>query len=43
MLKLSPTKAALVATAVLLPSSLIAQNARVGAPAPQFTATDSSG
>jgi peroxiredoxin len=43
MLKLSRTKAALVSAAALLPLSLVAQNARVGARAPQFTATDSSG
>lgn len=43
MLNISRTSAMLAVSAMLLPVSLVAEEARVGAPAPQFTATDSAG
>jgi peroxiredoxin len=43
MLTFSRSLTVLAVFVLLLPAALVAQNARVGQPAPQFTATDSQG
>ncbi len=43
MINLYRTSAVLAVSAALFPVSLLAQEVRVGAPAPEFTATDSAG